>query len=105
MNLNAGRYQSGHSGRVRSEEQDHDAAVVATLRKRDGVPTIVCLHDARELTVLNIAWGYDDGDDSAHITTNISPGDPSRAVDFFLTSEVRAIEDPQDRGCNLLAAT
>lgn len=47
--------------------------MIALLRDRDGMPTTVTLRDGRELTVWNIAWGYDIDDDYAHITTNCSP--------------------------------
>lgn len=47
--------------------------------------------DGRVLTVFNIAWGLDDGEDYEHLTTNISPGVEDASVDFFLTSEVRSV--------------
>ncbi|MFF9351545.1 hypothetical protein [Streptomyces sp. NPDC014734] len=46
------------------------------------------------LTVFNIAWGYDLGDEYAHITTNISPDVDGESVDFFFTGSLAAIVDP-----------
>lgn len=72
-------------------EQDRDkpdAAIIALLNDRDGMPTTVTLRDGRELTVWNIAWGYDIGDDYAHITTNCSPSVGDLPLDFFYTNEV-----------------
>jgi hypothetical protein len=51
--------------------------------------------------VRNIAWGYDIGDEFAHVTTNVSPAVEGASIDFFFTSEVRAVIDedglPLDR--------
>lgn len=65
-----------------------DAAMLAMLRNRDGMPTTVTLRDGRKLMVWNIAWGYDIGDDYAHITTNCSPSVADLPLDFFYTDEV-----------------
>ena len=43
------------------------------------------------LTVWNIAWGYDIGDEYAHITTNISPAMKDASVDFFYTNDILEI--------------
>jgi hypothetical protein len=75
------------------DEPEHDDAVIAILRHRDGQETTVVLNDGRELSLLNIAWGYDDGVVSAHVTTNISPSEDGRAIDVFLTRDVLAILD------------
>jgi hypothetical protein len=56
-----------------ADAQELDRAVLATLRARDGQATTVVLKDGRSLEVLNIAWGYDEGEPFAHVTTNISP--------------------------------
>ncbi|MDT4892338.1 MAG: hypothetical protein QOE97_1373 [Pseudonocardiales bacterium] len=53
------------------------------------------LRDGTTLVVHNIAWGYDDGDDSAHVTTNISPRLDGTTIDFFCTSDVVSLADPQ----------
>jgi hypothetical protein len=60
-----------------------DDEIVSLLRQRDGIATEVILRDGKCCLVYDIAWGYDDGDTFAHITTNISPGGQGRSVDFF----------------------
>lgn len=70
-------------------------AVLSTLRSRDGVVTSALLADGRRVLVRNIAWGYDRGDEQAHITTNISPGAEGDEVDFFYTSDVSELSDPE----------
>ena len=65
------------------------------LRSRDGRPTTLVMRDGRVLTVVNIAWGLDEGEDYEHITTNISPQFDGASVDFFLTSEVENIVAPE----------
>lgn len=68
--------------------------IVDALRSRDGIPTQVRLRDGRQLAVINIAWGYDDGELAAHVSTNISPSVAGYAVDFFVTSDVVEVVDP-----------
>ena len=70
---------------------ERDLEVLAALQDRDGRLTEVELIDGRRLRVWNIAWGYDQGDSHAHVTTNISPAIDGEAVDFFFTREVRTI--------------
>jgi hypothetical protein len=72
---------------------DIDKTVIAILRERDGQPTTVHLTESRTALVFNIAWGYDEGDEFAHITTNISPSIDGEAMDVFFTREVVRIED------------
>lgn len=67
------------------------AKIVPILRERDGLPTTIELDDGRVLTVFNIAWGIDDGEDFEHLMTNISPEVDGASIDFFLTSEVRSV--------------
>jgi hypothetical protein len=62
-----------------------DKDLIDLLVKREGTRTAVVLRDTTRLSVLNIAWGYDDGDPHAHVTTNISPSVPEASVDFFST--------------------
>ena len=45
--------------------------------------TTVRLRDGTDHLVHDIAWGYDDGDRYAHITTNVGPGGDGLPVDFF----------------------
>lgn len=84
-------------------ELERDAVVLAVLRSRDGISTTVRLRDGRSLTVLDIAYGYDAGDTSAHITTNCSPGRAAAEVGFFFTRDVQAIEDPLQPARDLIA--
>ncbi len=71
-----------------------DEAIIELLRARDGVATDVRLRDGRVCIAFNIAWGYDIGDDFAHVSTNVSPRAEGRDFDFFFTSEIDAITDP-----------
>ena len=71
-----------------------DSELIDLLVKREGVNTDVILNDAKRLRVLNIAWGYDDGDTHAHVSTNVSPSVPEMSFDFFSTFEVSAVVDP-----------
>jgi hypothetical protein len=72
-----------------------DDFIITVLRDRTGTPTEVELKDGQLLVVLNIAWGYDEGDEFAHVTTNISPSDPAYRAEFFFTNEIAAIRDPE----------
>jgi len=47
------------------------------------------------MSVRNIAWGYDEGDDWAHITSNISPAIEGAPIDFFSTRDVLRIDDSE----------
>jgi hypothetical protein len=76
-----------------------DKTLVELLVERDGQRTLVQLRDGRRLSVINIAWGYDIGDEYAHITTNISPSVEGESIDLFVTNEVVAVQD--ESGLNL----
>lgn len=65
-----------------------DGDLIDALNDRDGTRSTVVLADGRTLTVFNIAWGYDMGEDHAHVTTNVSPDVPGQSVDFFRTENV-----------------
>src|SRR5262245_18554217 len=66
-----GRHRTDHPGtsQPRRVLEHADSELIALLRGRDGPPTDVPLRDGRRLRVFNIAWGYDDGDLWAHVTT------------------------------------
>ena len=70
-----------------------DDHIIDIFKKRDGQPTIVKLNNGKQYTVWDIAWGYDMGDEFAHITTNVSPGVEGASVDFFYTSEIIEISE------------
>ena len=78
-----------------ADQRAADQAIIDALVARDGFRTLVELDSGRVLDVYNIAWGYDVGDDYAHITTNISPSVGDCPVDFFFSSEVVAISVDQ----------
>jgi hypothetical protein len=65
-----------------------DVELLRVLQERDAVETVVVLRDGRRLHVHDIAWGYDMGDEWAHVTSNISPGVEGASIDFFFTSDV-----------------
>lgn len=70
-----------------------DTELIELLQRRDGHRTILVLRGGRRLSVINIAWGYDIGDEYAHVTSNTSPGIDGESVDFFSTSEVEIVLD------------
>ncbi|WP_406437794.1 hypothetical protein OHB00_25195 [Streptomyces sp. NBC_00631] len=78
------------------QQPPKDVAILKVLQDRDGLASEVVLGDGTRLTVFNIAWGYDFGDEYAHVTTNISPGVAGSPVDLFSTNSVAAIYDPVD---------
>jgi len=77
-----------------AEPDPRDLQILAVLRERDGVLTEVVLKDGAVRRVWNIAWGYDDGNSWAHVSTNVSPGGGDRSFDFFSTYDVAAVRDP-----------
>jgi hypothetical protein len=70
-----------------------DEVIINILRSRDSVPT-VRVRGGQVYVVYDIAWGYDMGDQYAHVTTNISPRVEDRPIDFFFTSEIERMVDP-----------
>jgi hypothetical protein len=77
-----------------SSSSHRDVELLRTLQERDAVQTVVVLRDDRRLMVHNIAWGYDMGDEWAHVTSNISPSVTGASIDFFFTNEVASMIDP-----------
>lgn len=73
--------------------QPVDADLVDLLVSREGIPTLATLNSGERLIVLNIAWGYDDGDQHAHVTTNVSPAVDGASVQLFSTSDIRSVAD------------
>lgn len=82
---------------VVGQPQPVDTALLDLLQSRDGLLTRVLLADGRRLSVYDIAWGYDIGDEHAHVTTNVSPGCEGRPIDFFFRSEVTGLLDKSGR--------
>ena len=60
------------------QSEPRDADLIQLLAARDGSVTHVELLTGVLLQVINIAWGYDEGDECAHVTTNISPAMDAR---------------------------
>ncbi|GAA0314992.1 hypothetical protein GCM10009528_35870 [Kineococcus aurantiacus] len=71
-----------------------DGGLLAEFARRDQLQTTVVLGDGTRLPVFNIAAGYDMGDEWAHVTTNVSPDCAGAPVDFFFTSDVVELVDP-----------
>jgi hypothetical protein len=55
--------------------------------------TTVRLRDGSQHLVRDIAWGYDLGDEYAHITTNVSPGGEGLPIDFFYSDAILFLVD------------
>ncbi len=72
---------------------EKDSHIIEIFNLLDDKEAIVTLHNGRELKVWNIAWGYDDSEDFAHITSNISPSKEGTTIDFFNTSEIKSISN------------
>lgn len=80
---------------TQADREKPDAGLIALLNDRDGMATTVTLRDGRVLTIWNIAWGYDEGDDYARITTKCSPNVGNLPLDFFFTVEVVDVRAPE----------
>lgn len=72
-----------------------DEEIIFHLQRQHCRWTTVHLEDGSEVRVYNIAWGYDLGDDYAHVTTNISPRQEDTSEDFFYTSDIIEIIDEE----------
>ena len=72
---------------------DDDKKLIEILKHRDALLTKLELRDGKVISVWNIAWGYDLGDDFAHVTTNVSPDQPGYDTNFFYTSDVAKVID------------
>ena len=73
------------------------AQIIEILRKRDGQRTDVEMISGERFSVFNIAWGRDFGEDWEHVSTNISPSVRGESFDFFFTSEVARLVDPESQ--------
>jgi hypothetical protein len=80
---------------MNSPTHQHCSLVVPALRERNGQLTDVLLSGGRTVSVYNIAWGQDLGDDFEHVTTNISPGIGGATVDMFFTDEIEKVVAPE----------
>jgi hypothetical protein len=68
-----------------------DQHIIDLFKKRDGIKTMVELNDGKRISVWNIAWGYDMGDEFAHITSNISPNVENATIDFFYSRDIKKL--------------
>lgn len=78
---------------------EEDKRIIEILKTRDTLETHVQLKSGKVAKLWSIAWGYDMGDDFAHITTNISPEQPEQDIDFFYTHEIVKINDGESGIC------
>jgi hypothetical protein len=74
-----------------------DQSIIDVLVELDGTVVKAILLDESVHLVLEIAWGYDWGDDFAHITTNCSPGREDLPLDLFFTKEIAVILDLEEQ--------
>ncbi len=74
-----------------------DKSIIVLLSKRAGKITFLRLKNGNILKVLNIVYGYDMGDEFAHVITNINPSIEGETNDFFFTSEIAEIIDPENK--------
>ena len=70
-----------------------DKHIIELFKLTDKNRKTVFLDNNRVLIVWNITWGYDIGDDFAHITTNINPEIQDADIDHFYTNEIQIVED------------
>jgi len=75
------------------QPEPRDADLIALFVSRDGSRLVVKVDGGSSYEVFNIAWGYDMGDDHAHVTSNISPDVDGFPIDVFSTESVIEILD------------
>ena len=73
------------------QTEHKDKSIIDIFQSRNGLETKVELKSGKQISIWNIAWGYDIGDEFAHITTNISPNIENATIDFFFTNEISKI--------------
>jgi hypothetical protein len=74
-----------------TQTEHKDQSIIDIFKSRDGLETKVELKNGKLISVWNIAWGYDIGDEFAHITSNISPNIDNATIDFFFSTEISKI--------------
>ncbi len=72
-----------------------DASLINLLLARNGQTTTVVVRDGRRYTICNIVYGYDSGDEGAHIITNLDSDVPGQKTEFFTTDNVVAVLDEE----------
>ncbi|MDB5203285.1 MAG: hypothetical protein JWQ27_2694 [Ferruginibacter sp.] len=78
-----------------------DDHIIKIFKQRDSLETKVCLKSGFVISVWNIAWGYDIGDEYAHITSNVSPEAVNSTVDFFYTTDIEKMFDERNNEINI----
>lgn len=68
-----------------------DKILIETITDLDGHELIVYLKNGEIKKVWNIGWGYDEGDDYAHIITNASPFINGASIDVFFSNDIARI--------------
>ena len=74
-----------------------DKDIIKIFNSHDGIPLEVTVKSMKKHIVLNIAWGYDDGDEYSHISTNISPSIDGYDFDFFYSNEILKIYNTKNK--------
>ncbi len=74
-----------------NEEIPKDESIIKLFNRFHGEELVVYTSSNKKYVVWNIAWGYDIGDEYAHITTNISTDIENESIDFFYTNEISKI--------------
>ena len=86
-------------GQTKSMSKAPHQRALDILVHRCGEWSRVLLSSGRICIIHDVAWGYDVGDEVAHITTNISPPNVEYDVEFFYevdsfrADEIEKIED------------
>lgn len=70
-----------------------DAALIALLAGREGLLTIAGLTGGTTLRFRSIAWGYDPGDEYAHVTANPGAAGEGLGPRMFYTHELTGLWD------------
>ncbi len=65
-----------------------DKIIIDIFEIRDGLETKVELKNGKLISIWNIAWKYDVGEQFAYITTNVSPNIENATIDHFFTNEI-----------------
>ncbi|MEM6385148.1 MAG: hypothetical protein AAF718_02815 [Pseudomonadota bacterium] len=61
-----------------------DTALIYKLVERNGMPTIAVFEDGEEHIFYDITYGYDLGEEYAHIYTNMDSKVEGAQIEFFL---------------------
>jgi len=79
--------------------EKRDKKIIDLFNENDGRLLTVEMNDGEQYKIWNIAWGYDMGDEFAHVTGNISPSVENSSIDFFYTNDIRKIISEDKNEC------